>query len=159
MRDLITLIESLSVVTTESSRGLLYRAKGDRFFKGDKKDPSEALLFDKAEYFPGQPPASTGAYETGEEMLQTYQELEQQLGNITPVNQADKSSRAFALLTLTDEKTGQPVYYARFYKLIRPAMTGTWKNSDLDGFQLDTKTSLKGAYKLKPADLFPGFPM
>jgi hypothetical protein len=156
MRDLINLIESLSVVTTESSRGLLYRAKNDRFFKGDKKEPTEALLFDKAEYFPGQPPASTGAYETGEEMLQAYQELEQQLGNITPVNQSDKSSRAFALLTLKDETTGQPVYYARFYRSIRPDMTGTWKNSDLDGFQLDTKTSLKGSYKLKPSDIFPG---
>ena len=155
MRDLINLIENYSVIT-EKSRGLLYRSQGDRFFKGNRNDPTESLIFDKAQYFPGQPPQGQGAYESNEEMVQAYQELEQQIGNITPVNKYDKSSRAFAILTLADEQTNQPVYFARFFKQITPDMAGAWKNSDLTGFQLDKGTSLKSAYKLKPADLFPG---
>lgn len=155
MRDLINLIESYSVIT-EKSRGLLYRAKGDRFFKGDRNNPTEALVFDQAQYFPGQPPEGPGAYDSNEEMLQVYQELEQKIGNITPVNQFNKSSKAFAVLTLNDESTGQPVYFARFFQQITPDMAGSWKNSDLDSFQLDKGTSLKSSYKLKPADLFPG---
>ena len=43
MRDLINLIESFSVLN-EKSRGLLFRAKGDRFFKGKKNDPESAAL-------------------------------------------------------------------------------------------------------------------
>jgi hypothetical protein len=156
MRDLISLIESLSVVTTESSRGLLFRKEGDRFFKGSRDAPTEALLFDKAEYFPGRPPEGPGAYDSYEEMVDAYQDLEKQIGNITPVNSLMKSFRAFTVLTLHDEVTEQPVYYAKFYQQIRPDMTGAWPNKEIPGFQLATKTSLKGSYNLKPADLFPG---
>jgi hypothetical protein len=155
MRDLINLIESFSILT-EKSRGLLYRSKGDRFFKGDRENPTEALIYDTVQYFPGQPPKTPGAFESSEEMLQAYQDLEKELGNITPVNQYTKSMLAFALLTLNDEATNQPVYFVRFFKQITPDMAGAWKNSDLVGFQLDKGTSLKAAYKLKPADLFPG---
>lgn len=155
MRDLINIIESMSVIT-EKSRGLLYRANGDRFFKGDRSNPTEALIFDTAQYFPGQPPNQPGAYDSSEEMLQAYQELEKNLGNITPVNKHDMSTKAFAIITLNDEATNQPVYFARFFKQITPDMAGSWKNSDLGGFQLDKGTSLKSSYKLKPADLFPG---
>jgi hypothetical protein len=155
MRDLINLIESFFVLN-EASRGLLFRAKGDRFFKGPRDKPTESLIFDTAQYFPGQPPKDSGAYETSEEMLQAYQELESTLGNIIPVNNYDKSTKAFALLTLQDEATSQPVYFARFFKQITPNMAGAWKNNDMNGFQLDKGTSLKSSYKLKPADLFPG---
>lgn len=155
MRDLINIIESLSVVA-EASRGLLFRQAGDRFFKGSREAPTEALIFDKADYFPGKPPEGQGAYNSYEEMIDAYQELEKQIGNITPVNALMKSFRAFALLTLHDETTEQPVYYAKFFQQIKPNMAGAWQNKEIPGFQLDKKTSLKGAYKLKPADLFPG---
>jgi hypothetical protein len=155
MRELINIIESYSIIN-EKSRGLLYREKGDRFFKGDRNNPTEALIFDNVQYFPGQPPSKPGAYESSEEMFTAYQELEKQIGNITPVNQHNKSTKAFALLTLIDETTKQPVYYARFFQQIFPDMAGAWKNSDLDNYQLDKKTSLKASYKLKPSDLFPG---
>jgi hypothetical protein len=89
-------------------------------------------------------------------MIDAYQDLEKKIGNVTPVNALMKSFRAFTLLTLHDETTEQPVYYAKFFQQIRPDMTGAWQNKEIPGFQLDTKTSLKGAYKLKPADLFPG---
>ena len=74
MRDLINLIESFSILT-EKSRGLLYRSKGDRFFKGDRNNPTEALIFDTAQYFPGQPPQDSGSYETNEERTFIYGSL------------------------------------------------------------------------------------
>ncbi len=155
MRDLINLIESFSILT-EKSRGLLYRSKGDRFFKGDRNNPTEALIFDTAQYFPGQPPQDSGSYESNEEMVEAYRDLEENLGNITPVNALTKAMKAFALLTLTDEATNQPAYFVRFFQQITPDMAGAWQNKDLNGFQLDKGTSLKASYKLKPADLFPG---
>lgn len=153
MRDLLNLIQQLSenVIITEKSRGLLYRAKGDRFFKGDRANPEQALIFDEAKYFPSQP----GAYDTHEDMLAAYQKLEGKF-EIFAVNNPSKAMKSFALLVLHDEKSNRPVYFAKFFGQIKPDMTGTWQNKDLPGFQLEKETSLKSSYALKPSDIFPG---
>lgn len=152
MRDLINLIENLSILT-EKSRGLLFRAKGDRFFKGKRDNPESVLLFDKAEYYPQQP----GNYETHEEMMNAYEDLATQYPGMQAVNKPTSASKAFAVIVLTDEKTRQPVYFSRFFNTIKPDMAGSWSNSDMKsfGYQLEKETSLKASYGLKPSDIFP----
>jgi len=153
MRDLLELIKSFSIPLTEGSRGLLYREVGDKFFSGERAQPTQILIFNSRQYFPGQP----GMYETHEEMLAAYQELEIKLKNLTAVNKPISQMRAFAVLTLTDEANKKPVSFARFFKEIKQDMTGQWKNNDIPGgFQLDKATSLKASYALKPNDIFPG---
>ena len=151
MRELINLIESLSILT-EKSRGLLFRAKGDRFFKGQRNSPESVLLFDRAEYYPQQP----GNYETSEEMIAAYQALAKKYVGIQAVNKPTSASKAFAVIVLTDEKMRKPVYFARFFATIKPDMSGTWGNSEMNsfGYQLEKETSLKASYGLKPSDLF-----
>ena len=77
MRDILNLLES--VFLTESSRGLLYRDKGDQFFQGNRDNPTAEIVFDKVDYFPGQP----GAYANYEEMAQVGQDLFKQYPSIT----------------------------------------------------------------------------
>lgn len=152
MRNLINIIESLSILT-EKSRGLLYRAKGDRFFTGKRDAPDRSIIFDKTEYFPGQP----GAYDTHEDMVEAYEQAKNDYPNVTPSNSPTKRSKAFAILTMLDQVTSHPVYFIRFFEQIKPDMTGAWGNSDLPGgFHLDKETSLKAGYKMKPSDIFPG---
>ena len=151
MRNLLNLIESLSFLT-EKSRGLLYRAAGDRFFTGERNNPTQSLIFDKTEYYPGQP----GAYDSYEDMIDAYNDIEAKYKGIIPVNQPTKASKAFAVLVMSDEKTRRPAYFVRFFGQIKPEMTGAWANNDLPGgFQLDKATSLKASYGLKPSDIFP----
>ena len=147
MRELIDLLESF---LTEKSRGLLYRAKGDRFFKGGRANPEQAIIFDKVDYFPSQP----GKYETPEETSAAYQDAEKRYPGLIPTNTPTKASKAFAIITLHDESTNQPIYYARFFSEIKPNMAGAWSNKDLPGFQLEKATSLKASYGLQPSELF-----
>lgn len=154
MRDLLNLIESMSMLN-EKSRGLLYRSKGDRFFKGKKDSPEQELEFDNVTYYPGMPPKSPGEYESHEAMMQAFDELESQV-DVLAVNKPTKASKAFAVLTLNDLTNKKPVYFARYFSSIKPDMTGAWKNSEIPGgFQLDKATSLKASYMLKPSDIFP----
>lgn len=151
MRDLINLLET--VVLTETSRGLLYRDKGDQFFQGNKDNPTAEIVFDKVDYFPGQP----GSYANYEEMSQVGQEIFKQYPNIVWSNKPTKSSKAFAVITFDGPGKGQKSYYGRFFNEIKQDMAGLWKNNDLPGgWQLNKTVSLKGSYyKLKPVDLFP----
>lgn len=143
-----------SIVVTEASRGLLFRSKGDRFFKGKQDSPESVLIFDKVNYFPSQP----GAYNSHEEMMQAYQEIENKYPNVMTVNTPTRAMKAFAIITLVDEQTQQPVYTSRFFSEIKPNMAGAWKNNELTSvpgeYQLEKETSLKSTYKLKPSDLF-----
>lgn len=151
MRDLINLLET--VFLTEKSRGLLYRDKGDQFFQGNKDNPTAEIVFDKVEYFPGQP----GAYANYEEMAQAGQELFRQYPNIQWSNKPTQASKAFAIITFDGPGKGQKSYYGRFFNDIKQDMAGLWKNNELPGgWQLNKQVSLKGSYyKLKPVDLFP----
>lgn len=151
MRELINLIENLSFLT-EKSRGLLYRAKGDRFFRGKRENPESVLLFDKVEYYPSMP----GSYDTSDEMLEAYEKLDKKYNDLTPVNRPASSTKAFAAIILLDEKTRKPVVFVRFFNNILPDMTGKWANSDMNkfGYQLEKETSLKASYGLKPSDIF-----
>lgn len=143
-----------SIILTEKSRGLLYRAKGDRFFKGSKDNPESVLIFDKVNYFPGQP----GKYDTHEEMMQSYQDIEKNYPGILNVNAPSKAMKSFAVITLLDQQTNQPVYISRFFSEIKSNMAGAWKNSELTSipneYQLEKESSLKSSYKLKPSDIF-----
>ncbi len=143
-----------SMILTERSRGLLFRAEGDRFFKGKREQPDQVLVFQKAEYFPSIP----GEYDTHEEMMTAYRNQAKKYAGMLPVNNPTKANKAFAVLTMKDEKTQQPVYSSRFFNDIKPNMAGTWSNSELSSkkneYQLDKEVSLKSAYKLKPSDIF-----
>jgi acylphosphatase len=155
MRDLLNIIQQLSdpKTLTEATRGLLYREKGDTFFKGNIENPEQVLVFDEVKYFPGMP----GQYETPEEMIAVYQKLEKTLV-IQPANNPNKSMKSFALLKMHDEATNEPIYFAKFFGQILPDMTGKWTNTELKdslGYQLNKATSLKSSYSLKPADIFP----
>lgn len=152
MRDLINLIENNSILT-EKSRGLLFRTKGDRFFKGNRNNPESALLFDKAELYPN----NAQSYPTHDEMISAYEQLEKKYKGMQAVNKPTTASKAFAVIKLMDEKTKQPVYFSRFFNTLKPDMAGTWANSDMKdfGYQLEKETSLKASYGLKPSDLFP----
>jgi hypothetical protein len=154
MRELINIIENLSFLT-EKSRGLLYRAKGDRFFKGNRENPESVLIFDKVEYYPSMP----GSYDTSDEMLEVFNKLNKKY-NITPVNSVTSPTKAFAIIILLDEKTGKPVVFARFFNAILPDMAGKWANSEMNkfGYQLEKETSLIASYGLKPTDIFVGQP-
>lgn len=151
MRDLINLLER--VILTEKSRGLLYREKGDQFFQGSKDNPTAEIVFDKVDYFPGQP----GAYANYEEMAQAGQELFKQYPSIIWTNKPTNASKAFAIITFDGPGKGQKTHYGRFFSEIKQDMAGLWKNNELPGgWQLNKQVSLKGAYyKLKPVDLFP----
>ena len=71
IRDILKLLEDMEL--TESARGLLYRDKGDVFFKGsDRKNPDEEITFNTVTYFPGIP----GAYEESEEMEEAIEGAE-----------------------------------------------------------------------------------
>jgi len=151
MRDLLNIIEQLSnPLLTEATRGLLYREPGDKFFKGDPENPEQILVFDEVKYFPKQP----GAYETFEDMTQAFEKLEKKFP-IVVANTPKQSMRAFALLKMHDEKTQQPLYFAKFFGEIQHDMTGRWTNKELLGYQLQKATSLKASYGLKPSDIFP----
>lgn len=151
MRDILNLLETL--VLTEKSRGLLYREKGDEFFQGSKDNPTAELVFDRVDYFPGQP----GAYANYEEMAQATQEIVKEYPNIVWSNKPTQSSKAFAVITFDGPGPGQKSHYGRFFGEIKQDMAGLWKNNELPGgWQLNKQVSLKGSYyKLKPVDLFP----
>ena len=151
MREILNLLET--VILSEKSRGLLYRDKGDQFFQGNKDNPTAEIVFDKVEYFPGQP----GAYANYEEMAQAGQELFRQYPNIQWSNKPTQASKAFAIITFEGPGKGQKTYYGRFFNEIKQDMAGLWKNNELPGgWQLNKQVSLKGSYyKLKPVDLFP----
>lgn len=151
MRDLINLLER--VILTEKSRGLLYREKGDQFFQGNKDNPTAEIVFDRVDYFPGQP----GAYANYEEMAQAGQELFKDYPNIVWSNKPTQASKAFAILTFDGPGKGQKSYYGRFFNTIKQDMASLWKNDELPGgWQLNKQVSLKGSYyRLKPVDLFP----
>jgi hypothetical protein len=151
MRDILNLIEA--VFLTESSRGLLYRDKGDQFFQGNRDNPTAEIVFDKVDYFPGQP----GAYANYEEMAQVGQDLFKQYPSIEWTNKPTSATKAFAIITFNGPRKGQKTHYGRFFNEIKPDMAGLWKNNELPGgWQLNKAVSLKGSYyKLKPVDLYP----
>jgi hypothetical protein len=150
MRDILNLFDT---VLTESSRGLLYRDKGDQFFQGNRDNPTAEIVFDKVDYFPGQP----GAYANYEEMAQVGQDLFKQYPSIEWTNKPTSATKAFAIITFDGPGKGQKTHYGRFFNEIKPDMAGLWKNNELPGgWQLNKAVSLKGSYyKLKPVDLYP----
>lgn len=150
MRDIL---DKLDNVLMEKARGLLYRDKGDQFFQGSKENPTAEMVFDKVEYFPGQP----GSYADYEEMANVGKELFKTYQQINWVNKPTSASRAFAILTFDGPNKGKKTYFGKFFGEIKSDMSGAWKNNELPGgWQLDKAASLKGSYyRLKPADLYP----
>ena len=152
MRDILDRLDEIFLL--EKARGLLYRDPGDVFFQGPLNNPTAQLVFRDLEYYPSQP----GAYDSYEEMAAAGQKLAKQFPNgIVWSNKPGPRSRAFAILTFDGPGRGQVTSFGRFFEMIRPDMTGLWKNDELPGgWQLKKASSLKGSYyKLKPSDLFP----
>jgi len=146
MRDILNKLEKITL--TEASRGLLYRDQGDTFFS--KSNPDDVLTFQKVEYFPGMP----GEYEDYNELATEAQKIVINYPGIQYVNTPNAGTKAFAILTLTDND-GNGVYVCRFFKKISTDMAGQWKNNDLPGdWQLTKGSSIKSSHGLKPTDLF-----
>lgn len=171
MRDLLDQLDAISEVMphtgmtkysersdemllTEKARGLLYRDPGDVFFQGPLNQPTAEITFRDVEYYPGQP----GAYDTYEDMAAAGKQLSQQFPTgVIWSNRPGARSRAFAILTFDGPGKGEITNVGRFFEMIKPDMSGMWKNDEIPGgWQLKKATSLKGSYyKLKPSDLFP----
>ena len=152
MRDILDRLDEILLL--EKARGLLYRDPGDVFFQGPLDKPTAELVFRDLEYYPSQP----GAFDSYEEMAAAGQNLAKQFPNgIVWSNKPGPRSRAFAILTFDGPGQAQVTSFGRFFEMIRPDMTGLWKNDELPGgWQLRKASSLKGSYyKLKPSDLFP----
>jgi len=152
MRDILDRLDE--ILLTEKARGLLYRDPGDTFFQGPLNRPTAEIVFRDLEYYPGQP----GAYDSYEEMAAAGKKLGRQFPNgIVWSNEPGTRSRAFAILTFDGPRPGQTTSFGRFFEIIKPDMSGMWKNDQLPGgWQLKKASSLKGSYyKLKPSDLFP----
>jgi hypothetical protein len=151
IRDILKLLEDMEL--TESARGLLYRDKGDVFFKGsDRKNPDEEITFNTVTYFPGIP----GAYEESEEMEEAIEGVGGEYPNIIWVNTPTKASKAFAVITFDVTGTTDKMYFGRYFTDIKGDMAGKWNNKIDGSWTLNKTTSLKGSYyNLKPADLYP----
>lgn len=151
MRFLLDRLDEILLI--EKARGLLYRDPGDVFFQGPLDKPTAEIVVRDLKYYPGQP----GFYNSDEEMAAAIKEVETQFPNIVWSNQRNLRSRAFAILTFDGPGSGQITSFGRFFEMIKPDMTGLWKNNELPGgWQLKKTTSLKSSYyKLKPNDLFP----
>ncbi len=161
MNDIRNILNLLEDVGLTESRGLLYRDKGDVFFKGsDRNNPDEEIVFDTVTYYPGMP----GSYENTEETEEAVKEIEKEYPNITWMNKfqsgsGPNASKAFAVVsfdvTIPEAGPNKKMYFARYYRNIVVGQAGGWKN-DIDGtWQLNKTTSLKNNYyNLKPADLY-----
>jgi len=153
IRNILNTLSELNEQTLlEVSRGLLYRAPGDRFIQGDPKNPTATLTFVGVDYFPSNP----GEYETYEEMVEAGKQAMLDYPGLEFCNTPQPgSTRAFAIITLDGPQPGQHTYICRFFRAIANDMTGAWKNNGIPGgWQLAKANALKSSYGLKPADLF-----
>ena len=149
MRDLITLIESLSVL--DESTGLANRKPGELWSDGQGNE----LSFQSLEFFP----KGGGAYKTAGELVGAKAEVIDQQGlQVHWTNQATSRTGGFGIATFADA-TGNPVYVGKWFQQISPNFANNfWKNSDiLPGFSYKSKASNKESSGYKPSDILTNF--
>jgi len=142
-------------IIQESSRGALFRNAGDPF--ASTTNPNDVLKFVQAEYFPSN--AANSQFATPEEFAANVDHVTKAYPNLVWTNKANKSTLAFAVITLQDDTTNPPTprHFGRFFPMIYPDMAGKWPNDGIPGYKLATKTSQKANSGLKPTDIFsPG---
>ena len=131
----------------EVSRGILYRTPGQKFYH--TKDSTKFLDFQQVTNFPTNAPTFQDA--TAMKTALSNFQGENKIDQIYWFNQPS-GALAFSIAHFKNE-LNQDVYYGRYFRV----NTGSqqWKNTDFVqlGYQLDTPSSRKSGYKLKPADL------
>ena len=137
-------------IISESSRGALFRTAGDPFVS--TSNPNDVLTFVQAQYFPSQAPNSKFA--DAADLQLNVEQVEASYPNLVWTNKGNKSTLAFAIITLKDAQD-QPKHFGRFFSHIYADMAGKWGNDGIPGYSLNTKNSKKSNSGLKPTDIFP----
>ena len=148
MRNLITLIESLSVL--DESTGLANRKPGELW----KDAQGNELAFQSLEFFP----QGGGAYKSPSELVGAKVDHADNKGQVHWTNQATARTGGFGIATFADAK-GNPVYVGKWFQQISPNFANNfWKNSDiLPGFAYQSKASNKESSGYKPSDILTNF--
>lgn len=145
MRNLITLIESLSVL--DESTGLANRKPGEKWADAQGNE----LTFKSLEFFP----QGGGAYPDPSALVGAKAEVVDKPGlQVHWTNQPSGRTRAFGIAVF-DDAQGQPVYVGKWFQQIDPNRSNNfWKNSDIiPGFTYQSKASKKESSGYKPSDI------
>ena len=149
MRDLLTIIESLSVL--DESTGLANRKPGERWSDGQGNE----LTFQSLEFFP----KGGGVYPDAGSLVQGKADaIDKQGKQVHWTNQATARTGGFGIATFTDAQ-GNPVYVGKWFQQISPNFANNfWKNSDiLPGYSYQSKASNKESSGYKPSDILTDF--
>ncbi len=149
MRDLIDLIKTL-----EEARGLSARKAGETFNRigGDTTD--DVITFNNMTFYP-----EVGAYESAEEMMAVFDQVQKQLGHpIEMVNQPNSRMGAFAVVAF-DTAVGTR-YLAKFAQDIKPVREKNtfFQTKDIPGnFSQTGARGSKEKAGYKPSDVLTDF--
>ena len=145
MRDLITLIESLSVL--DESTGLANRKPGELWADAQGNE----LSFQSLEFFP----PGGGTYPDASSLVGAKAEVVDKQGlQVYWTNNPTSRTGGFGIAVFKDA-TGKPVYVGRWFQQIDPNRSNNfWKNSEVvPGFQYQSKASKKESSGYKPSDI------
>ena len=145
MRDLLTLIENMSVL--DESTGLANRKPGEKW----ANDQGQQLEFRKLDFFP----TGGGAFNSPDELTSAKTKvIDEPKLNVVWTNQPSARSRAFGIATFADQQ-GNPVYVGKYFQSISPNFANNfWANSDIiPGFKYQSKASRKEDAGYKPSDI------
>jgi hypothetical protein len=149
MRDLIDLIKTL-----EEARGLSARKPGETFNRigGDTAD--DVITFNNMTFYP-----EVGTYESAEEMMAVFDQVQKQLGHpVEMVNQPNSRMGAFAVVAF-DTAVGTR-YLAKFAQDIKPVREKNtfFQTKDIPGnFSQTGARGSKEKAGYKPSDVLTDF--
>ena len=133
----------------EAARGVFYRVPGQKFYFNN--DPNKFIEFQKVYAFPQQ----KEKFENPEQMQQALNTVykEMRIKDIHWFNKAT-GNLSFAIAHFKNEQ-GQDKFFGKYFRFLSGSpqqRTNIWKNTDFRdlGFQLDTPSSRKAGYGLKP---------
>ena len=133
----------------EAARGVMYREPGQKFYF--KNDKNKFIEFQKVYAFP----QKQNNFENKEQMEQAIQTVFKQM-NIKDIHWFNNpvGSLAFAIAHFKNEQ-GQDKFFGKYFRQLTGSTqqrTNLWKNTDFRdlGYQLDTPSSRKAGYGLKP---------
>jgi len=128
------------------SRGLASRKIGDVFVSDGGPD----LTFTGIDFYP-----QSGSFEE-EELISEIEAAEYEHGEIIWLNNKPKTG-GFGVVGFDNPK-GDPVYYGRFFKMVKAMHDGmAWNNKDIPGYSLATKSGAKETAGMQPSDVLTSF--
>ena len=149
MRDLLNLIKNL-----EEARGLSARKPGETFNRIGGDTANDVITFNDMTFYP-----EVGAYESVEEMMAVFDQVQKQLGHpIEMVNQPNSRMGAFAVVAF-DTAVGTR-YLAKFAQDIKPVREKNtfFQTKDIPGnFSQTGARGSKEKAGYKPSDVLTDF--